>query len=183
MSLPYGILGLLTYKESTGYDLTKIFDDSLNNFWHAQSSQIYRELGRLESEGLVTSRSVIQDNRPNKRIYAVTEVGRKAFTDWLGKAEPARENPHNSLLMRIFFGADDAEATLAMLRQCLEQCLSELEDDCSDIRRNIEEYARVMPNGMEKRKYWLMTLDFGTANARATAEWAKRCIEQIEKER
>jgi len=182
MSLPYGILGLLTYKESTGYELTKIFEDSLNNFWHAQSSQIYRELGRLESEGLVTSRSVIQDKRPNKRVYAVTEAGRNAFTDWLGKAEPTLENPHNSLLMRMFFGADDTEATLTMLRKCLEQCQSALEDNSSGIRRNIEEYARVMPDGAEKSKYWLMTLDFGAANVQATAEWAKRCIEQIEKE-
>ena len=136
----------------------------------------------MESKGLVTSRSVIQNNRPNKRVYTVTETGRKAFTDWLSKAEPTLENPHNSLLMRVFFGADDTEATLVMLRQCLEQCLSELEDNCSDIRKNIEEYARVMPDGVEKSKYWLMTLDFSAVNARATAEWAKRCIVQIEKE-
>ncbi|MGI6085335.1 MAG: PadR family transcriptional regulator [Acetivibrionales bacterium] len=183
MSLPYGILGLLTYRESTGYDLTKIFEDSLNNFWHAQSSQIYRELGRLESDGLVASRSVIQDNRPNKRVYTITEAGRKAFSDWLGKAEPVLENPHNSLLMHVFFGADDTKATLAILRKFMEQCLSEHEDACSDIRRNIEEYARFMPDGEEKSKYWLMTLDFGITIARAMAEWAERCIKQIEKER
>jgi PadR family transcriptional regulator AphA len=183
LSLYFGILGLLTYKDSTGYELTKTFADSLNNFWHTQSSQIYRELNRMEEEGFVTSRSVIQDGRPNKRLYSISDAGRDAFSTWLKQAEPAFENPHHAMLIHTFFGAEDQEATLAMLKKCREECLSELETNCAEIRRNIEDYADIMPDGQAKRKYWLMTLDFGIANIRATADWAHRCIEQIEKER
>ena len=81
MSLPFGLLGLLTYQDSTGYDLTKLFEESLNNFWHAQSSQIYRELERMERKGWVTSRNIIQDKRPNKRVYSIT-AGAASF--WSG---------------------------------------------------------------------------------------------------
>lgn len=183
MSLAFGILGLLTYKENTGYDLTKIFEDSLNNFWHAQSSQIYRELNRMEKEGLVASRSIIQDGRPNKRLYSITDAGRKEFSEWLCVIKPGFENPHDGMLMRIFFGADNPEETLAALRQCREQYLKALEENCSPIRGNIEKYARMIPDGREKSRYWLMTLELGVARARATAEWAERCIAQIEEGR
>ena len=64
MSLPYGLLGLLMYQDSTGYELAKAFEESLNNFWHAQSSQIYRELDRMEKKELVVSRQIIQENDP-----------------------------------------------------------------------------------------------------------------------
>lgn len=180
MSLFFGILGLLTYKDSTGYDLTKTFEDSLNNFWHAQSSQIYRELNRMEKEGLVVSRSIIQESRPNKRLYSITEAGRKAFSQWLRLGEPEFENPHHSMLVRVFFGASDPEATLAMLKKCRERCLTALAANCSDIRQNIENYAGIMPDGQMQRKYWMMTLDLGVAKTQVMADWAQRCIEQIE---
>jgi len=44
MALKHGLLGLLNYKSETGYDLDKLFKQSLNFFWKAQTSQIYREL-------------------------------------------------------------------------------------------------------------------------------------------
>lgn len=55
MSLPHGLLGLLNYKDMTGYKLSRTFDDSLSFFWKAQASQIYRELDRMETWGWLTS--------------------------------------------------------------------------------------------------------------------------------
>ena len=79
MSLQYAVLGLLSYRQMTGYDLKKMFDESINNFWAASLSQIYRELGALEGKGYLTSVIEPQDDRPDKRIYSITEAGRAAF--------------------------------------------------------------------------------------------------------
>ena len=54
MSLAYAILGLLTYESLTGYELKQRFDCSINYFWSAHLSQIYRELNVLEKKELVT---------------------------------------------------------------------------------------------------------------------------------
>lgn len=81
MSLTYGILGFLSYGSMTGYDLAKAFGCSVNFFWNAQTSQIYRELGRMEGEGLVASELVLQTQRPNKKLYSITEKGRESFQD------------------------------------------------------------------------------------------------------
>jgi DNA-binding PadR family transcriptional regulator len=70
----YIILGLLTFEEMSGYDLKLLADRSVKYFyWSPTKSQIYSELRRLESHGLVTMREVIQERRPDKRIYTITQ--------------------------------------------------------------------------------------------------------------
>ena len=50
-TLRYAILGLLNRKAMTGYDLSKEFQTSLAEFWHAKHSQIYPELKTLAGAG------------------------------------------------------------------------------------------------------------------------------------
>ena len=58
-TLKYAILGLLSREDMTGYDIAKIFNAELANFWNAKHSQIYPELKRLTEEGLVTFHVVV----------------------------------------------------------------------------------------------------------------------------
>jgi DNA-binding PadR family transcriptional regulator len=182
MSLPFGLLGLLQYRDSTGYELSKIFDESLQNFWIAQTSQIYRELDRMEKQGLVSSQSVIQEKKPNKRMYSITDDGRTAFREWLSNGVAQFESPHIKFLVRVFFGADAPEATLSLLKDCRDMCLSVLEELPMRVQPNIERYAYDVPDGENRRIYWEMTLDYGITQARITLEWAQRCIDIIERE-
>ena len=48
MRLRHAILGLLFYAPQSGYDLSRAFASSVVHFWHADQSQIYRTLDRLE---------------------------------------------------------------------------------------------------------------------------------------
>ncbi|MCL1983107.1 MAG: PadR family transcriptional regulator [Clostridiales bacterium] len=182
MSLPYGLLGLLSYQASTGYDLAKIFEDSLNNFWHAQSAQIYRELDRMEQKGWVASRNIVQSKRPNKRLYSITDDGRGALHQWLSESAPGFERPHEPLLMRVFFGGDVPEVTLALLKACRSMCLDAAAEYPKRIQANIDHYAAVIPGGEKNSLYWQMTLEFGIMHTQATAKWAQACIEKLEKE-
>jgi len=52
-------------------------------FWHAQRSQIYPELARLEAAGLVRHTVVEQYDRPHKKVYEITDAGRAALRDWV----------------------------------------------------------------------------------------------------
>ncbi|MDR0221438.1 MAG: PadR family transcriptional regulator, partial [Lachnospiraceae bacterium] len=85
MSLKHGLLGLLSYGRMTGYELDKAFKDSLNFFWQAQTSQIYRELKAMEKAGWLTSEIVFQTSKPNKKLYAITDSGRLEFHRWIAE--------------------------------------------------------------------------------------------------
>ena len=88
MSLDHAILGFLQYGPASGYDLKAIFDLSVQHFWPADQSQIYRTLSRMEADGWVSAQTVAQDGRPDKKVYSVSARGRSELHDWLGTAIP-----------------------------------------------------------------------------------------------
>lgn len=75
MALRHAVLAALLDEELSGYQVTKAFAAGVANFWHALPQQVYAELARLEKEGLVAGREVVQEARPNKRLFHVTGEG------------------------------------------------------------------------------------------------------------
>ena len=118
--LKYGVLGLLSYGDMTGYEIMAIFRDSLAFFWNASTSQIYRELQHLEDGGLATSCVQEQDGRPNRRVYSITEAGRGELSCWLDCGEDGALSDMRMrfpLLVRLFFmGEADEKAQLGYVR-------------------------------------------------------------------
>ena len=81
--LKHGILGLLNYHEMTGYEIMETFRDSLNYFWDAKTSQIYRELQGLEQKEWVSKTIVPQSGKPDKKVYSITATGQEELLQWL----------------------------------------------------------------------------------------------------
>jgi DNA-binding PadR family transcriptional regulator len=89
-----------------GYDLKKIFDDTIGFFWAAQMSQIYRELNKLEEKGLVKSEVEAQEKRPDRKVYHLTKEGKETFLNWLNRFPgQLSEISRSRFLMRIFFSS------------------------------------------------------------------------------
>src|SRR5450756_1365860 len=88
MSLRHALLAILAVEPLTGYDLTKHFDRSAANVWHAPHSQIYPELRKLESAGLVTAESVARGDHGVKRTYSVSSAGLDVLVEWVEEATP-----------------------------------------------------------------------------------------------
>ena len=102
MSLRYGILGMLSKWEATGYDIKKEFDEVMSVFWHSHLSQIYPELNKLEEKEWVKSRIVKQTDKPDKKVYSITENGKEALVRWLMKP-PEAPKVKDPFLMQTFF--------------------------------------------------------------------------------
>ena len=83
--LKHGILGLLNYGSMTGYEINKIFKDSLNYFWDAQTSQIYRELQTLKKNGWASDETIEQESKPDKKLFSITESGKQELKRWLSE--------------------------------------------------------------------------------------------------
>src|SRR5947199_10829638 len=82
MSLRNAILAALLEGEASGYDLAKSFDSSVANFWTATPQQLYRELEKMQAQGLVSARVVEQQRRPNKRLFSLTDAGSAELRDY-----------------------------------------------------------------------------------------------------
>lgn len=89
MSIKYAILGILSCKPLTGYDLKKIIQDTPFMYWSGNNNQIYKSLVELLDEGFVTSEVRHQESSPSKKIYTITEKGLAALKKWvLSSPEP-----------------------------------------------------------------------------------------------
>jgi PadR family transcriptional regulator, regulatory protein AphA len=99
----YVILGLLDAKPRTGYEIKRTVDDSTRFFWAASYGQIYPELRRLRSAGLVTSERDDAGGRKRTR-HRITAAGRRELRRWL--AEPAQATElRDEKLLKLFFSA------------------------------------------------------------------------------
>src|SRR3989304_2198383 len=98
MSLEYAILGFLQYQPFSGYDLKKVFDTSVRHFWPADQSQIYRTLTPLAEQGWVKMEVIDQDSRPNRKLFHITEEGRRELNRWLSTPLPPEESRSASLV-------------------------------------------------------------------------------------
>jgi DNA-binding PadR family transcriptional regulator len=86
VALPHAILVSLCEQSGSGYELAHRFDRSIGYFWTATHQQIYRTLRAMEDDGWVQATPVIQQGRPDKKVYTVSEAGRAELARWI--AEP-----------------------------------------------------------------------------------------------
>ncbi|MFV8300044.1 PadR family transcriptional regulator [Mycolicibacterium fortuitum] len=180
MALRDAVLAALLDGEASGYDLAKGFDASVANFWMATPQQLYRELDRMSAEGLIEARLVEQDRRPNKRLYSLTDAGRKAlleFTEVPPKPGAIRED----LLVQI--QAVDS-GNIAAVRTALAERLQWATAKLARYRRGqdhllagrtedayLAEADRIGP---------YLTLLRGIRFEEENIEWARRALDVIE---
>lgn len=95
-------LGALTFGEASGYDLKKFFESTFSQFCAAGYGSIYPALAELAAEGLVRCTGEAQAGRPERKLYQVTEAGRKAFVDSLLQASPTHRVKSDFLVVLYF---------------------------------------------------------------------------------
>jgi PadR family transcriptional regulator, regulatory protein AphA len=83
MSISHAILGFLSWKPFSGYELKKIFADALSFHWSGNNNQIYGSLVELHASGSVSIEVRQQEKLPAKKIYSITEQGRAELREWL----------------------------------------------------------------------------------------------------
>lgn len=118
MSLKYAVLAALLEGEASGYELSKVFDVSLANFWPATPQQLYRELERLAQDGLVEARTVQQERRPTKRMFTLTEAGRAQLAAFAAQPPRRPTAVRDELLIKIqAMDGGDPEVTRALIEE------------------------------------------------------------------
>ena len=178
MSLKHGLLGLLTIRKSSGYDLSKLFQESLSFFWVANQSQIYRELDKMEEIGWVVSSKVEQDARPNKRVYGITKEGNQELIRWL-KEENAEDLAvvRNPLLMKLFFsGMVDREHAVALLQSYRKLC----EEARAEIRAEVAGIGEVEETAA-KPAYWLYATEYSIRHYDFQIDWIDETVSRLER--
>lgn len=172
-ALKYAILGLLNQKDRTGYDLTKEFESTLNEFWTAKQSQIYPELKKLTEEGCVEYRVEISGTALEKKCYSITPAGREDFMLWLRQLDPLPPTPKSEPRLKVFFSsALTPEERLALLRDQLQKH----RDRLSHLQNNKRKFEGVLPREDDAFGDYLVLLG-AIRREEASCAWLEECIE------
>jgi DNA-binding PadR family transcriptional regulator len=109
----YVILGMLSWRPMSGYDIKAGVDKSTRFFWAASYGQIYPELRRLAAGGLIEAEQA--EGGRKRTEYRLTAAGRKQLRSWLAE-EPATFELRDEGLLKLFFASADPESGIEALR-------------------------------------------------------------------
>jgi len=110
----YAVLGLLSIKPWSSYELTQQMDRSLGRIWPRAVSKLYEEPKKLVDHGLARA-STEQNGQRTRTVYTITAKGRRALGTWL---QHPGEGPviEFEQLLKVFFSENGTKAdTLATL--------------------------------------------------------------------
>jgi PadR family transcriptional regulator, regulatory protein AphA len=178
MSLKHAILGFLNYHPMSGYDLKRVFDTSIQHFWPADQSQIYRELAALDEAGWAEAAVVRQDDRPDRKVYHISPAGREELTRWLSTPLPPARHRSAELIQVFFAGQRSDEDVLATFRQEAERVRAVL-DRFAAVPALAQPYRDDVQSPREWF-FWMLTLEAGIENARSHLRWVESVIERLE---
>ena len=177
--LRYAILSLICETERSGYELGQAFGRTVGYFWNAQLSQIYPELHRLESEGLVSVRNVAQQDKPDKKLYLATEVGVATLTEWI--QTPVERSPmRDPMLVRAVnlgrMPLDSARRLLDSRRAHHEERIAHYRE----IREGVADIGISPGDPLNVNSGWMLALEAGIRVEQAYADWCGWAIAQLE---
>ena len=175
--LKHGILGLISNGDKTGYEIMTVFRDSLNHFWTAQTSQIYRELQTMEKAGWITETHISQTGKPDKNVFSMTPAGHDELLRWLrdNNLPAGIRNPF--LLKTFFMGELPVEENIAFFKAFRD--MSVFPDDGKQASESADFYRQAV-NQPEKAVYWRLTIEFGRMYEKMQRKWCEYCIRELE---
>ena len=152
----YALLGLLTFgDELTGYELKQRADNTLRFYWVAPAmSQIYSELARLTSHGLVEPTTSDGAGR-RTTTYRITVHGRAALSDWIAESRVGFPVLKHTVLLRLLIGhVSEPERIAAMLEEYVAELAVALDDlrEVRDSLRGARRPGRGLPLPLGRRR-------------------------------
>jgi DNA-binding PadR family transcriptional regulator len=134
------LLGFLMRSSMTGYDLRKAFSMSFAFFSELSYGSIYPSLKKMESRGLISKQVEIQDGAPNRKVYTITEEGKRAFLDTL-RSPFVPEQPKCAFLMRLFFFEHLSPGEREEIAQAQLDSVKQLRKELESLQPEIEARA------------------------------------------
>lgn len=172
-TLKYAILGLLNRKSMTGYDMAKEFETSLFEFWNAKHSQIYPELKLLVKKGLIEYKIEIVGSILEKKLYSITEQGRKEFKEWAVSHHSMKAVPKDEFRLQLFFS--DSLTYEERLKVIYDQ-LREHQEKIAVLEEKMSKFGKIPPCQKDEFTDYMVLLG-AVMREKACCEWLETCID------
>jgi DNA-binding PadR family transcriptional regulator len=101
MSASYALLGILGRQPNYGYDLKRDYDFLYGKDKPLAFGQVYATLSRLLRDKKISTQGAEQTVGPERKLYAITDVGRSDLELWLATPEKLHPNTQTVLFIKV----------------------------------------------------------------------------------
>jgi DNA-binding PadR family transcriptional regulator len=181
---------MLTSQPMTGYDVYKNFETSVGYVWHAPDSQIYPELRRMETEGLIRGETVPWGKRGTKKRYTITREGIRSLEDWINEPPDYQRERDPIRLRAAYLEWAEPDAARDFFRAHIEHHTGRIADWEQMNRTLLDHTNPTLARRLEARPeaeweriiaYKVFAYEGMIARAKAEIDWAERGLELVER--
>jgi len=173
-TLSLAIMGLISQKPQTGYDIRKTFATTPMGHFSSSPGAIYPALKRLEKDGWIRGRVDGERALRPRKVYDMTEPGRDGLRRHLlqpvGRDDVIWRMDDLMLGFAITDGIAGRDATLRFLRSFA----AEIEAYAADLRSYLDGARASMP------VCGRLAMENGIEGYQMNANWARRAIAELE---
>lgn len=177
MTIEYAILGLLSWRPSSGYELKKVFEESPYLYWSGNNNQIYKSLTQLQKDGLITYETVHQDGAPSKKIYSVTKKGTAELKGWIMDASAVPEFKKPFLIQMAWadmLNKDELAALFTKYEKEIEKQLTH--------QKEMYDRQKDWPNRSQKETFlWNMISVNLMSSYQSELAWIRKVRQQLQR--
>ncbi|MEU6284568.1 PadR family transcriptional regulator [Streptomyces sp. NPDC047028] len=171
----YAILGLLSLRPWSTYELAQQMDRSLGRIWPRAKSKIYEEPKKLVRHGLARAERQMVGRRP-RTVYAITPDGRDRLADWLREPGDGPVLECEQLLQVFFAESASSLDTLATLRAARDWAVERNRGNLAAAR----DYQAGEGPFPERAAQLLLVGRFLTDYYRIVADWSNWAADLVE---
>ncbi|MGB2984873.1 MAG: PadR family transcriptional regulator [Phycisphaerae bacterium] len=174
LSLKYAILGLLADGPLHGYELKARYDGELVPSGKLNFGQVYPTLDRLQRDGWVEHDVVSQQERPDKKVFGLTDEGRRQLGVWLETPTKLSLETRNETFLKLMLARRTAQFDpLKVLKVEKRACFARLHEVTQ---------ARAKARELREPLQTILLLDLAVLRLEAFMKWLENCDEQLRRE-
>ena len=173
------ILGMLAARPRSGYEIKQLVDTSARFFWAASYGQIYPELKKLESEGLIAGDDSSRGAR-QRTTFRLTAAGKRAAREWIRKPPAVLETRDEGLLQLFFAGAVEPGRAAGIARE-RAAASREKAAELRVIWEAVDQAGKPEGPDVEPDLGSMTVLRYGIEMSEWAAEWFERAAEDLER--
>lgn len=175
------ILAMLRQGPRHGYEIKKDIDRALGGMVVLNNKTLYLALKRFEEMGAVTRQVILQEGKPNRHLYQLTEHGSDLLHALLRDFGPEQAGSEAEFFTRVsffdFLDLSERKAILSTRLSYLQRGLEYLHS-LQRMAEDGEEGADIIPTHTHAQR----VLAFHTRRIRDEYEWIASWLEEIQTE-
>jgi len=163
----YSLLGLLTKKDWSAYELTQfVAGSAIRAILPRSRSQLYNEPKKLAALGLIEQSHQVKQGR-ERTLYKITAHGRTVFQQWLDQPSQTLKIEYKTLLKFYLVQPDDTKALRAKVDEMRNQTIADISEALEQIDHITDEGISFAATAVSAS----MISQFGARNFKMRLQW------------